>query len=173
MTRAAFLDRDGTINVERGHIRRPEDLALRPGALEGLRALQRAGFLLIVVTNQSWVGESRRHVLQYGDVTLRMVEMLGAGGVRLDGIFHCPHHPAAGCLCRKPAPGLILAAARIHDVDLSASVLIGDQQRDIDAGAAAGVGRRILLGPGATLQQVAQRVIYPSDAAMRSTTSHR
>lgn len=173
MTRAAFLDRDGTINVERGHVRRPEDLVLRPGSLEGLRALKGDGYLLIVVTNQSWVSEAPGHLGRYTDVTMRMVDLLGAGGVRLDGIFHCPHHPAAGCLCRKPAPGLILAAARIHDVDLSASILIGDQQRDIDAGAAAGVGRRILLRPSATLQQVAQRMLYPPDAAIRSTTSQR
>lgn len=160
MTRAAaFLDRDGVINVERGHIRRPEDFVLRSGTVEGLAALQAGGFLLVVVTNQSWMSESRQTVSQYGDVTMRMVEVLGAQGVRLDGIFHCPHHAAAGCLCRKPSPGLILAAARIHDVDLAASILIGDQQRDIDAGVAAGVGRRFLIGPRTTLHQVAQRVL--------------
>lgn len=165
MTRAAFLDRDGTINVERGHIRRPEDFELRPGTVEGLTALRAAGFLLIVVTNQSWVGERADHVRRYGDVTMRMVDLLGVAGLRLDGIFHCPHLPAAGCLCRKPRPGLILAAARIHDVTLADSIIIGDQHRDIEAGRAAGVGRRFLLGPATSLLQVAQQV--------RSATSQR
>ncbi len=158
MTRAAFLDRDGVINVERGPIRRPEDFELRVGTVEGLALLRDAGFLLLVVTNQSWISDRRENAARYGDVTARMVELLAVGGVRLDGIFHCPHHPFAGCLCRKPRPGLIHAAASIHDLDLSASVLIGDQQRDITAGERAGVGRCVLIGPETTLYTAAREV---------------
>lgn len=143
--RAVFLDRDGVINEDTGYIRRPEDFVLRPGAAESLREIQRLGFRLIVITNQSGIGRGYYSEDDYGRVTQHMLAQLASSGVELDGVYHCPHTADDACDCRKPAPGMILRAAREHGLDLAGSWLVGDKSSDIEAAHRAGIGRTLLV----------------------------
>ena len=158
LRRAAFIDRDGVINEERNYDHRIEDFVLLPGAIAGLRLLQEAGFALVVVTNQAGIGRGLYTVDDYRRLEEHMVERLGESGIRLDGIYFCPHHPTKGigdfkldCDCRKPAPGMLLRAARELGLDLSRSVLVGDKVSDLQAGRAAGLARCVLVRSGHAL----------------------
>ena len=149
MTSAVFLDRDGVINVDHGYVSTWERFEFLPGVPDALRALQDAGYLLIVVSNQSGIG---RGYYSESDVDLlnqAIAEYLDStAGVTLSGFYHCPHHPTEAegeflrqCDCRKPAPGMIRQAVLDHGVDLKTSLLVGDKDSDIEAGRAAGVAR--------------------------------
>lgn len=148
MTRAAFLDRDGVINLDRGYVHRWEDFVFLPGVIDAMASLRDAGFKLVVVTNQSGIARGYFSELQYHELTQRMLTAFADRGVHIDGVYHCPHHPAGNvpefaieCDCRKPAPGLILRAAGELGISLADSILIGDKSSDIIAARAAGVGR--------------------------------
>lgn len=156
--RAAFLDRDGVICVDRGYLHRSEDFAFVPGAVEGLRRLAAYGYALTVVTNQSGIARGYFSEDDYAALTRHMVTRLEQAGIRLAGIRHCPHLPHAevaayrqACACRKPAPGMILQLAQALNLDLAASVLVGDKGSDIQAGRAAGVGRCLRVRSGHAL----------------------
>jgi D-glycero-D-manno-heptose 1,7-bisphosphate phosphatase len=143
---AAFLDRDGTLVEEVPYLHEPERVALVPGAAEALAGLAAAGFALVVVSNQAGVARGRYPEAAVARVHRRLAELLARGGVHLDGIWYCPHHPdgtvpgyARACGCRKPAPGMLLAAAAALGLDLRASVLIGNHPDDVGAAVAAGV----------------------------------
>lgn len=155
---AAFLDRDGVINVERDYVHRIEDFTYLPNAIEGLRGLQRQGYLLIVATNQAGIGRGYYSEQQFEALTNHMTQTLAVAGVTIDDVYHCPHHPTMGigqyhveCDCRKPKPGMLLRAAKDLCVDLAKSVLIGDKTSDIAAGRAAAVGQCILVRSGQTI----------------------
>lgn len=150
---AAFLDRDGVINVDYGYSVRVEDFIFVDGALPAAKTLANAGFALVVVTNQSGIGRGMYTIDEYQSLTDWMRAQFAAAGAPLAGVYHCPHHPtdAIGeyrrdCDCRKPAPGMLLAAARDLDLDLANSVMFGDRDGDLEAARAAGVPHRILLG---------------------------
>jgi D-glycero-D-manno-heptose 1,7-bisphosphate phosphatase len=140
-----FLDRDGTIVVEKNYITIPDMIELLPGAAEAILALRSSGFKVFVVTNQACVAKGMITEEELAQINLRMVALLGAEGAVVDGIYCCMHHPEGTvpaytleCDCRKPKPGLLEQAAREHGVDLARSVMIGDTRRDIDAGKAVG-----------------------------------
>lgn len=146
--RAAFLDRDGVINLDKAYVHRWEDFAFVPGAIEAMRRLKAAGHVLVVVTNQSGLARGLYTQAQYEALTERMCAELGGFGAAPDAVYHCPHHPsgavaalAVDCGCRKPAPGLILRAARELNLSLPDSLMVGDKPSDIEAARAAGVGR--------------------------------
>lgn len=152
---AAFIDRDGVINKELGYVHRVEDFRLIDGSIAGLLMLQSLGFQLIVVTNQAGIAKGYYSQYDFEHLTVNMEKILNEHGVKLTAIYHCPHHPEATidlyrleCDCRKPAPGMILSAARDHKLDLARSILIGDKISDIQAGRAAGVGCNILVRSG-------------------------
>ena len=136
---AAFLDRDGVINVDNGYIGKAEEFELMPGAIDMLAELRFLGYSLVVVTNQSGIGRGLFSEDDYSRVNGRMNRLLAKRGIALDGVYHCPHAPDDGCDCRKPKPGLILKASQDLDIDISRSILIGDKQSDIDAGRSAGI----------------------------------
>ncbi len=149
---AVFLDRDGTINKEIGYITRPEDLVLIKGVPEAIRLLNSQGFLVIVVTNQSAVARGYMDEETLGRIHKRLSELLEMKRAVIDGFYYCPHHPNEGkngymaiCSCRKPRPGLIQQAANELNVDLSASFMIGDTLRDLEAGIRAGVRPVLVL----------------------------
>jgi len=150
---AAFLDRDGVINIDRGYVFRREDFEFVPGTLDAARDLKSLGLALVVVTNQSGIARGYYGPEQFHALTDWMKETFAAHGAALDGVYFCPHHPTEGeapyrqaCGCRKPAPGLLLDAARDLGLDLRRSVLFGDKASDLQAALAAGIPNRVLLG---------------------------
>jgi histidinol-phosphate phosphatase family protein len=151
---AVFLDKDGTLIVDVPYNVDPTLMRLTDGALDGLRILHDAGYLLIVVSNQSGVARGLFREEALGAVEARLRALLAEACVPLAGFYYCPHHPdghvtpyARACPCRKPAPGLLSRAARDQDIDLSRSWLVGDILHDVEAGRRAGC-RTILLDVG-------------------------
>ena len=136
---AALLDRDGTLIVERDYLSDPEGVELLPGAAAGLRRMREMGLALVVVTNQSGVGRGYFTEASLRAVHERMESLLAREGVRLDGIYHCPHAPDDGCDCRKPATGLAERAARELGFALARSAVIGDKGSDVALARALGV----------------------------------
>jgi D-glycero-D-manno-heptose 1,7-bisphosphate phosphatase len=150
---AAFLDRDGVINVDHGYTYRIDDFEFVDGTLAAAARLHSMGFALVVVTNQSGIGRGLYTVADFDVLTDWMRAQFAAAGAPLAGVYWCPHHPveAVGayrrdCDCRKPAPGMLLAAMRDLDLDPARSVLFGDKRSDLEAAAAAGIPERVLLG---------------------------
>jgi D-glycero-D-manno-heptose 1,7-bisphosphate phosphatase len=140
-TRAVFLDRDGVINrkaPDGQYITRWEDFHLLPGVVEGIAHLNRAGICVIVVTNQRCVAKGLLAEMDLKKLHGKMSEHLAQAGAIIDAIYYCPHALEAACDCRKPAPGMLLEAARAHNLDLSDSWMIGDSGSDIQAGKSAG-----------------------------------
>ena len=154
--KAVFLDRDGTTIVDTEFSADPKNLRLLPGAVEGLRRLQKAGCLLIIVTNQSGVARGLFDERELRAFREHLKRRFRRRGIRIADIYYCPHHEdgqvpqySVKCDCRKPKPGMILRAAKEHGIDLKQSWMIGDQQRDIEAGIAAGCRTiRVGVAPG-------------------------
>jgi D-glycero-D-manno-heptose 1,7-bisphosphate phosphatase len=153
MRRAAFLDRDGVINVDRGYVHRIEDFEFVPGTLQACQELARRGWLLVVATNQSGIGRGLYEVRDFDVLTDWMRARFEESGAPLAGVYYCPHHPTEAldgfrirCDCRKPQPGLLLQAARDLALDLAQSVLFGDTCEDLLAAQSAGIAHRVLLG---------------------------
>ncbi len=149
MRPAVFLDRDGTIIDEVGHLGEPDRVVVLPGVPEALLALAGAGYALVIITNQAGVARGYFTEADVEAVNARAAELLELEGVRLDGWYYCPHHPelTGPCDCRKPRPGMLLAAARDLDLDLGASWMVGDHPTDAEAGAAAGA-RPVMVKTG-------------------------
>lgn len=139
--KAVFLDRDGVINrkaPEGQYITAWEQIEFLPGVSEALRDLKLAGYLLIVVTNQSAVSRNELSVDVLESIHQRMIRHLAQEGVAIDAIYYCPHDRNANCECRKPMPKMLLQAAEVYGIDLMQSWMIGDKATDIEAGRAAG-----------------------------------
>ncbi|BCD67616.1 D-glycero-beta-D-manno-heptose 1,7-bisphosphate 7-phosphatase [Nitratiruptor sp. YY09-18] len=145
MHKAVFLDRDGVINVDKGYVGNIENFEFIDGVLESLRRLQQRGFKLIIITNQSGIGRGYYTLKDFQKLTKFMLQNLRDEGITIDGVYFCPHHPDEKCSCRKPAPGMIMQAAKEHEIDLSSSWLIGDKMSDIEAAKNAGIPNTILL----------------------------
>lgn len=140
---AVFLDRDGTINEQMGYLNHLSRFIILPGAAEGIRLLNEQHIPVFVVTNQSGLARGYFPPELLDEIHAKMNDLLTAKGARVDGIYICPHHPEAkeekyrlACNCRKPKPGLFLQAAAEHNIDLSASFVIGDRWSDLKAAAA-------------------------------------
>jgi D-glycero-D-manno-heptose 1,7-bisphosphate phosphatase len=145
MRPAVFLDRDGTLVEEVPYLHDPAELVLLPGVAAALRGLAGAGYALVVATNQAGVARGYYDEAAVARVHRRLRELLADAGVLLDAVVYCPHHPqgtvagyAGACRCRKPAPGMLAAAAARLGLDLGASYLIGNHPSDVGAAVAAG-----------------------------------
>lgn len=143
---AAFLDRDGVLNIDRGYVHRPEDLEWVPGAPEAVRSLNEAGYFVLVITNQSGVARGYYDEAAVRRFHAHMQDLLKAKGAHIDAFYYCPHHPqgavrklAIRCRCRKPAPGMLEQAVAEWPVDLSRSFLIGDKEDDMTVAATFGI----------------------------------
>jgi D-glycero-D-manno-heptose 1,7-bisphosphate phosphatase len=154
VTPAVFLDRDGTLIEEIGYLTRLDRLALFPWSVDAVRLLNRAGFAVVVVTNQSGVARGYFDEGFVREIHRVLDERVIAAGGRIDGFYYCPHYPDAtiaayrqSCECRKPKPGMLLRAAGELSLDLSRSFIVGDRWTDVEAGRAAGA-RGILVRTG-------------------------
>jgi rfaE bifunctional protein nucleotidyltransferase chain/domain len=152
LRKAAFLDRDGVINEDKAYVYRWEDFEFVRGAIDGMRLLQRAGYELVIVTNQSGIARGFYTEEQYQALTRQMLEVLSYQGINVAGVYHCPHHPngvvpalSVSCGCRKPGSELIVRAARELNLSIHQSLLIGDKPSDIQSARRAGVARAYLV----------------------------
>ncbi len=156
MNAAIFLDRDGVIIENRAdYVRTWADVAYLPGALEALRRVSALDYRIVIVTNQAGIGHGLIEPAEAERINQRIVADVRAAGGRIDGVYVCPHTPADNCPCRKPAPGLLLAAGRDLGLDMGRSLLIGDALSDLEAGRRAGVGRTALVRTGRGAEQEA------------------
>ena len=161
INRAAFLDRDGVINRKPtgdGYVTRWEDMRFLPGITRSIVLLNQAGFRVIVVTNQRCIAKGLVTSETLDFIHQQMCDWLGAEGAKVDGVYYCPHEKQPPCSCRKPAPGMLLTAAREHQLDLTASWMIGDSEIDVEAGRNAGCKTVRLLGRDETAQGCADVV---------------
>jgi D-glycero-D-manno-heptose 1,7-bisphosphate phosphatase len=148
---AVFLDRDGTICEEMGYLNHISRLNIFPFAAAAITRLNRAGYPVIVITNQSGVARRIFPEELVAEVHHRLTEELGAAGAQIDAFYYCPHRKEDACNCRKPLPGLLQQAAQEHDLDLASSVVVGDRYADVamaHAVGAAGILVRTGYGRG-------------------------
>ncbi|HWR41380.1 MAG TPA: HAD family hydrolase, partial [Patescibacteria group bacterium] len=150
MLKAVFLDRDGVINEDVHYLHRIEDFRFVPGILDVLKAFRERGYLLIVVTNQSGIGRGYYDERQFEELTGWMLRQLKKAGIDIAKVYFSPYHPEATIEryrrdsdCRKPNPGMLLTAQTEFEIDMAASLLIGDSESDVEAGRRSGVGRTI------------------------------
>ncbi len=146
---AVFLDRDGTLIEERNYLADPDGVVLMAGATRALAALREAGYVLVIVTNQSGIARGLYRESDYEAVTARLMRILEEAGAPVDAVYHCPHHPdvSGPCRCRKPGTGMHEAAAEDLGLDLTASWYVGDKRSDVLPARALG-GRGILVRTG-------------------------
>ncbi|MES2220848.1 MAG: HAD family hydrolase [Acidobacteriota bacterium] len=149
---ALFLDRDGVVNREVGYLHRPDQVEFTPGIFQLCRGAQALGYALIIITNQSGIARQLYSETDFHVLMEWMTKEFVQQQVNVDGYYFCPHHPEFGvgpyrkeCEDRKPQPGMILKAATDHRIDLKRSILIGDRCSDLQAGAAAGISKLILV----------------------------
>jgi len=163
--RHVILDRDGVLNYDApagSYVSEPAEFRWLPGALEGLALLRGAGLRLSVATNQAGVGRGVMSLEQLAAVHARMQAEAAAHGGALDAVLYCPHAPEQRCSCRKPEPGLIAAAVAASAIPASESIMVGDDQRDLEAAQRAGVAAALVrTGKGRLTEEVLQ------DAAVR------
>lgn len=170
MAKAVFLDRDGVINQkppEGLYVTRWDDFHILPGVAEGITLLKGAGFSVIVVTNQRCIAKGLMMVAELEEMHKRMTDSLAQSGAAVDATYYCPHEMEPACDCRKPAPGMLLSAARAHDIELPSSWMIGDSDIDVQAGRNAGCRTARLLAE-ADSQEEPGRSSNPADIVAAS-----
>ncbi|MBS1371046.1 MAG: D-glycero-beta-D-manno-heptose 1,7-bisphosphate 7-phosphatase [Lentisphaeria bacterium] len=167
MNKAFFLDRDGVVNEEVDYLSDPDQVVILPGVAPALRRLREAGFLAVVVTNQSGVARGMYGEADVLAVHERIRELLAAEGAGIDRFYYCPHHAKYGspCSCRKPQPGMLLAACRDLDIDPARSAMVGDRLSDVAAGRAAGCRACYLVKTGYGLEVIRNEDIAGIDVA--------
>jgi D-glycero-D-manno-heptose 1,7-bisphosphate phosphatase len=159
---AVFLDRDGVINQNRvDYVKTWEEVRFLPGVFSALARLAAARYEIVIVTNQSPVGRGILTAARVEEINRRIVGEIEAHGGRVDGVYYCPHHPADGCACRKPRPGMLLDAARDLALDLGRSYLVGDAASDVQAALAAGATPILVLTGRGQAQRARVEQIEP------------
>lgn len=144
-----FLDRDGVINQDSpDYIKNWKEFIFIPGSITAICNLNRAGFDVIIITNQSGIGRKLIHPSDLNEIHNNLVKEITAKGGRITDIFFCPHTPQDNCNCRKPLPNMLLQAQKKYTIDLSASIMVGDSAKDIECGQNACIGKTILVKTG-------------------------
>jgi histidinol-phosphate phosphatase family protein len=182
MNRAVFLDRDGVINQKafgNGYVTTWEDMHLLAGVTEAIRLLNRAGFLVIVVSNQRCVAKGLLKVCDLEAMHEMMLRRLASEGATIDAIYFCPHECEPPCGCRKPAPGMLLEAAQDFQIDLGSSWMIGDSPIDVAAGRKAGCKTARILNNeettacadlvGRSLPELVEQILHAEKVEVRAT----
>jgi len=145
--KALFLDRDGTINVDKGYVFKAADFEFQTGIFELVQQYSNEGFLIFVITNQSGIARGMYTEAEYRKLTQWMVKKFAERNIRIEKVYHCPHLPEINgtCECRKPKPGMIVQAMNEYGINPKLSVLIGDSERDLLAGKNAGIGKNLYI----------------------------
>ncbi len=148
--KACFLDRDGVVNVEVDYLHEPEKTVLEAKIIEAVQLAHQNGFLVVVVTNQAGVARGKYPEEDIHKVHEKIQSLLAEHGEKIDAFYYCPHHPehTGACECRKPAPGMLLAAAKDLNIDLSRSMMVGDRLSDVNAGVNARCRKSYLVRTG-------------------------
>lgn len=131
--RAVFVDRDGTLNQDRGYVLSPEQFCILPGVPEAIVRLNALGFLVIMITNQSAIGRGYMSERDLSRIHAKLTAILSAEGGKIDGVYWCPHRPDEACICRKPNIGLIEQAQQEFSLHLPECFFVGDKQSDLEA----------------------------------------
>jgi D-glycero-D-manno-heptose 1,7-bisphosphate phosphatase len=141
MNKALFLDRDGVINVNKGHVYLKEDFQFSGGIFELCRKYIEAGYLILVITNQAGIAKGYYTEYDFNVLTDWMIKQFYDKGIIISKVYYCPHHPdfTGFCLCRKPNPGMIFEAVIEFNLNILECVLIGDEESDLEAGRKAGI----------------------------------
>ncbi len=147
MKKALFLDRDGVVNVEKEYLYKIEDFEFIDGIFDLCQYYQQLGYMIFVVTNQSGIARKYYTERDFHLLTEWMVQEFEKRNITIDKVYHCPHHPQINkkCNCRKPEPGMILAAKEEFNLDLANSLMIGDKESDIQAALNAGIKHTYLF----------------------------
>ncbi|MBT6938454.1 MAG: HAD family hydrolase [Candidatus Marinimicrobia bacterium] len=147
MNRALFLDRDGVINIDKGHVHKVEDFEFCNGIFDLCRYFAEENFVIVVITNQAGIAKNFYKTSDFYKLDKWMVEQFEEYGVDILRTYFCPHHPdfTGKCKCRKPNPGMLLNASKDLNIDLSRSIFIGNKESDIEAGIRAGIPSNILF----------------------------
>jgi D-glycero-D-manno-heptose 1,7-bisphosphate phosphatase len=168
MAKAIFLDKDGTLIPDIPYNVNPDLITIVPNAIEGLKQLSAEGYLLIIISNQAGVARGYFTEDKLPAVEQRIKQLLEKQGVKLSAFYYCPHHPEGtvrrytdDCYCRKPQPGMLLKAARDHNIDLPSSWMIGDILNDVEAGNRAGC-KTVLINNGNETEWIAGTLRSPT-----------
>lgn len=149
MKDTVFLDRDGVINIDSAdYIKTPDEFRFIPKSAEAVALLSRAGFRIIIITNQSVIGRQMATRATLDAIFKKMTDGVEAAGGKIDDIFFCPHTPDAGCDCRKPKPKMIRDACEKYGIDPSFAMMIGDSAKDMECAVNAGCSKKILVRTG-------------------------
>jgi len=167
MNRALFLDRDGVINVEKEYLYKIEDFEFIDEIFDLCKYYRDLGYLIVVVTNQSGIARGYYSKEDFDRLTVWMKEEFLKNSITIKDVYCCPHHPeiSGECSCRKPKPGMLFDAAKEYDIDLRSSLLIGDKERDIEAGLNAGLSETYLFDEYKLVQESkATKIVTNLDA---------
>jgi len=154
LNRALFLDRDGVINREKNYLYKIEDFEFIDGIFELCSYYQNLGYEIFVVTNQSGIARDYYTQDDFDRLTQWMILEFKKSGITISKVYSCPHHPdiSGECSCRKPHPGMLLEAQKEFSIDMSHSIMVGDKERDIEAGLNAGLKETYLFDADASVK---------------------
>ncbi len=158
--KAVFLDRDGVINVEKDYTHKIEDFEFLPGVFEAVKSFNEKGYIVVVVTNQSGIGRGYYTDEDFQKLTEYMKKEFENNGAKIAAVYYCPHSPEDGCECRKPEPGMLLAAKNDFDIEMESSWMIGDKEGDIEAALASGITNTVLVRSGHKIDEKSTKATF-------------
>lgn len=172
LSRAVFLDRDGVLTRERqDYVKNPDELEVLPGLEAPLREIQKRGFRIVIITNQSVIGRGLTTHHEMLRINQKLREAIAQLGCTIDAIYYCPHRPDEGCNCRKPEPGLILRASSDLGIDPRRSWMIGDKEMDLEAAERAGCRGIRIATNGTGLAEAVRQIALAEDGSESVGTS--
>ena len=155
MIKALFLDRDGVINIEKDYLYKIEDFEFIDGIFDLCKYYRELGYIIVVVTNQSGIAREYYSHSDFDSLTTWMLQEFSKHSISIKDVYYCPHHPSitGECSCRKPNPDMLLKAAKKYNIDLANSIIIGDKERDIEAGLNAGLEETYLFDESGLIKE--------------------
>lgn len=155
-----FLDRDGVINKEKNYLYKIDEFEFLDGIFDSCKYFLKLGYKIIIITNQSGIARGFYTEKEYNILSRWMINQFLEKKIEILDIFHCPHDQNAECSCRKPKPGMFLSAQKKHNINLSASWMIGDKEIDITSANAAGINQTILLRSGHKIDETCSKASF-------------